>query len=264
MKNPRFLKSPRSRTFKGLNISLPNMPSVTDRQERIYGYDQNKLQRATVLLIGAGGINGEISEGLARKGMGKLVIYDYDEVEISNLNRQKFYKEDIGEKKTIALCRNLKKESTCGTILKSCPYAIEKHIDEGKVPDFDVAVIGVDHDKTRIDSSSYLREIKKPGIFLGISADTDRGYVLIQEPGKACFACVFPPLETSGRMPCPNQPAVKDILKIIAGPALFAIDSLLMGLKRNWNFWIMSLSGFVPDIKINHEKRKGCKLCGNR
>jgi molybdopterin-synthase adenylyltransferase len=264
MKNPRFLRSPRSRMFKGLSISLPEMPSVTDRQEKIHGYDQKKLNEATILLIGAGGINGEISEGLVRKGTGKLVIYDYDEVEISNLNRQRFYKEDIGENKAIALCRNLKKESTCGSLLIAQPYAIEKHIEEGKVPDFDIAVVGVDHDKTRIDFSRYLLETNKPGIFLGISADTDRGYILIQEPARSCFACIFPPLETSGRMPCPNQPAVKDILKAIAGPALFAVDSLLMGLKRNWNYWIISLSGFVPDIKINHEKRDGCKLCGGR
>lgn len=262
MKNPRFLRSPKSRTFKGLNVSLPDMPSVTDRQEKIAGYDQKKLKKATILLKGAGGINGEISEGLARKGVGKLLIYDFDEVEISNLNRQKFYKEDIGENKAIALCRNLKRESTCGTLLGAYPNTLEKHIEEEKVPYFDIAVIGVDSYKARENASRFLITRKKPGIFLGVSDDTDRGYVLIQLPNQACFACVFPPLETSGRMPCPNQPAVKDILKMIAGPALFAVDSILMGLKRNWNFWLVSLSGFIPDIKIIHEKREGCKLCG--
>lgn len=262
MKNPRFLESFKPRTFKGLNVSLPDMPSVTDRQERIPGYDQKRLKEATILLEGAGGLIGENGEGLVRKGAGKLLIYDFDEVEISNLNRQRFFKEDIGENKAIALCRNLKRESTCGTILKAYPYALEKHIEEGKVPFFDIAVIGVDSYKARANSAAMLLERKKPGIFMGVSDDTDRGYVLIQEPNQACFACVFPPLETSGRTPCPNQPAVKDILKTIAGPALFAIDSLLMGLKRNWNYWLMSLSGFIPDIKIIHEKREGCKLCG--
>lgn len=213
---------------------------------------------------GAGGINGEISEGFARKGVGKLLIYDFDEVEISNLNRQKFYKEDIGENKAIALCRNLKRESTCGTILGAYPLSLEKHIEEDKVPYFDIAIIGVDSYKARENASRLLFARKKPGIFLGVSDDTDRGYVLVQLPFQACFECVFPPLETSERMPCPNQPAVKDILKMIAGPALFAVDSILMGLKRNWNFWLMSLSGYVPDIKKFHEKRKNCRLCGIR
>jgi len=261
MKAPEFLNSWRPVTYRGYKISKKGMPSVTDRQERIKGYDQQKLKNSIILAIGAGGLGSEIGEGVVRKGIGKLILYDPDYIDITNLNRQKFYPKDIGKNKAICLSKNLKNESTCGTFLQAFPYAIEKHIEENKVPFFNVAVIGVDSYDTRLRVSEYLLKVNKPGIFLGVSEDTDRGYIFVQEHRGPCFSCIFPRHKDSGRKPCPSVPAVKDILKTVVGPALFAIDSILMNLKRNWNFWLLSLSGYIPDIKFTHEKRLNCELC---
>lgn len=70
---------------------------------------QKKLKNAAVAVLGLGG--GSVIAGwLAAMGVGRIVGVDYDKVELNNLNRQFFYtEEDVGEYKTAALQKRLKK-----------------------------------------------------------------------------------------------------------------------------------------------------------
>ena len=45
---------------------------------------------------------------LARLGVGHLLLYDFDRVELSNLNRQYYFVEDVGEYKAVALLKHLR------------------------------------------------------------------------------------------------------------------------------------------------------------
>lgn len=47
-----------------------------------------KIQNTTVLVVGLGGVGGYAVESLVRSGIGKIIIVDYDNIDISNLNRQ--------------------------------------------------------------------------------------------------------------------------------------------------------------------------------
>ena len=64
---------------------------------------REKLKRKTVGIAGCGGLGSNCAVALARVGVGKLVVADWDVVEPSNLNRQYFFLDQIGQKKTIAL-----------------------------------------------------------------------------------------------------------------------------------------------------------------
>ena len=69
---------------------------------------QNKLGKTTVAVCGAGGLGSNIAIALARTGIGKLIIIDFDKVEITNLNRQQYKVSQLGEYKAEALASNLK------------------------------------------------------------------------------------------------------------------------------------------------------------
>lgn len=69
----------------------------------------NKLKNAAVAVAGLGGLGSNIAVSLARAGVGRLLLVDFDRVDISNLNRQQYFTEQIGMYKTDALTDILKK-----------------------------------------------------------------------------------------------------------------------------------------------------------
>ena len=80
---------------------------------------QKNFESATVAVCGLGGLGSNIAFALARAGVGKLILIDFDSVDITNLHRQQYKASQIGMNKTDALRANL---------LEIAPYvAIETH-----------------------------------------------------------------------------------------------------------------------------------------
>ena len=63
----------------------------------------DKVKRATVGIAGVGGLGSAVAIALARTGVGRLIIVDFDLVEPSNLNRQQYFLDQIGQPKVYAL-----------------------------------------------------------------------------------------------------------------------------------------------------------------
>lgn len=68
---------------------------------------QNKFSSSTVAICGLGGLGSNIAVALARAGIGKLILIDFDRVDITNLHRQQYKANQIGKYKTDALSENL-------------------------------------------------------------------------------------------------------------------------------------------------------------
>ena len=66
-----------------------------------------RLQDKTVGIAGCGGLGSNCAVALARTGIGKLVLADYDKVEESNLNRQYYFRSQLGTFKAYALRDNI-------------------------------------------------------------------------------------------------------------------------------------------------------------
>jgi sulfur carrier protein ThiS adenylyltransferase len=66
-----------------------------------------KLKRGHVAIAGCGGLGSTVAGALARSGVGALTLVDFDVVEPSNLNRQQFFVDQIGQPKVDALATNL-------------------------------------------------------------------------------------------------------------------------------------------------------------
>lgn len=67
-----------------------------------------RLQSACVGIAGLGGLGSNIAVQLTRLGIGRLILADYDRVELSNLNRQNYRLCDVGKPKTDALTEQLR------------------------------------------------------------------------------------------------------------------------------------------------------------
>jgi molybdopterin-synthase adenylyltransferase len=237
---------------------------VTAPQEKLKGYSQKATREADIKLIGGGGLGGEIGEALVRKGIGTLTIFDPDIVEVSNLGRQRFFKADLYKNKAVHLARNLAKEGFCDTVIYGVGLAFEDAVAKGLDLAANVAVVAVDNNPCRVAATRFYQRLGVPVVFAGVSETADYGYVFVQEPGKACWGCMFPDEVNDETYPCPGTPAVKDILKVVAGIAVYAVDTLLPGMARLrcWNYKSVHLCGSAPGRDWRVARREDCQLCG--
>jgi hypothetical protein len=73
---------------------------------------------------------------------------------------------------------------------------------------------------------------------------------------------MFPKSINDETWPCPGTPAIKDILKVVAGVCVYAVDTLLMQRLRLWNYKAVYLDGSVPGMDWQVDRRTDCQLCG--
>ncbi|HDP94108.1 MAG TPA: sulfur carrier protein ThiS adenylyltransferase ThiF [Candidatus Aminicenantes bacterium] len=98
------------------------------------------LQACTVGIAGAGGLGSNCAAALARSGVGRLVIADFDRVSRENLNRQAFFCDQVGMKKVDALKENIQRmapqtevaaldlrltEENVLSVFSACPVVVE-------------------------------------------------------------------------------------------------------------------------------------------
>ncbi len=127
-----------------------------DRQKRITGWDQNKIIDATVMIIGVGATGNEVVKNLVLTGVGKLILIDYDFINISNLNRcvlfdrksaqDKDYKVDAIKK----VCEELNPDIEIIGIKKDL-----KDIDKNLYKKADVVCSCLDNIEARLEANNY-------------------------------------------------------------------------------------------------------------
>jgi len=105
---------------------------------------QEKLQEATVLVVGCGGLGSPIAVYLASSGIGKIHLVDFDTVAISNLHRQVFYSlDDVGKSKAAVLSEFIKKRAAFTEVsFTNKPITKENVFD--LISEFDIIVDGTD------------------------------------------------------------------------------------------------------------------------
>ena len=92
-------------------IKVGEIPSALDMEQTLAARHnpefQQRFKRATVAVMGLGGLGSAVAICLVKIGIGKLIISDYDVVVVSNIHRQHYFIDQIGLKKTTALKKTL-------------------------------------------------------------------------------------------------------------------------------------------------------------
>lgn len=92
--------------------AVPQLPSQAEISAALgKGLNQaqlDALHNAHVAVVGLGGLGSNIAVALTRLGIGHLYLYDFDKVELSNLNRQYYFLTDLGKLKAEALVSHLR------------------------------------------------------------------------------------------------------------------------------------------------------------
>lgn len=91
---------------------------------------REKLRNSKVAIAGLGGLGSNIAVMLVRSGVGKLLLVDFDKVDISNLNRQAYSIPHLGTEKTQALSQILKDINPDVEIETLCTKVTEENAKE--------------------------------------------------------------------------------------------------------------------------------------
>lgn len=151
---------------------------------------QSRLLRASVLVIGAGGLGSPVLFALAGAGVGRIGIVDLDSVAASNLNRQFLYTAaEIGESKATCAAARL---AAYHPDLMITPYAqrLDTELAYELFPQYDLIVACVDNLATRQIINQVICALKKTLVDGGIRGMS--GYAAAVQPGMtACLDCYF-------------------------------------------------------------------------
>lgn len=170
---------------------------IVDNYERIRDF--------SVLIVGIGGVGSVTAEMLTRCGIGKLVMFDYDTVELANMNRLFFRPEHAGMTKTDAAVVTLRdinpdvafESYNCNiTSGESFDLLCDRMKHGGVVPGTPVDMIlsCVDNYGARMAINVAANELGQTWMESGVSEDAVNGHIQLLLPGRtACFECC-PPL----------------------------------------------------------------------
>ncbi|KAL2611006.1 hypothetical protein R1flu_022698 [Riccia fluitans] len=179
---------------------------IVDNYERIRDF--------SVAIVGVGGVGSVAAEMLTRCGIGRLLLYDYDTVELANMNRLFFQPHQAGMTKTDAAVQTLSGinpdvilESYTQNIttvegfdkfMGSLTRNIKGESLNGK-SGVDLVLSCVDNYEARMVVNQACNELGQTWMESGVSEDAVSGHIQLLIPGEtACFACAPPLVVASG------------------------------------------------------------------
>ncbi|MGB9927096.1 MAG: HesA/MoeB/ThiF family protein [Methanosarcina sp.] len=228
------------------------------RQILLFGEEgQEKLRKAKVLVAGAGGLGSPISTYLAIAGIGKIILVDFDTVDLSNLNRQFLHHEkDLGRAKVESAKEKLLAMNS-GIEVEIIQEKLTEANIEALIPECDIIVDALDNQETRHMLNRFAVKRKIPLVHGAVSGYDGQATTII--PGKTpCFYCIFPRISKKEVFPIIGAtPGIigsiqaNEVIKFLTGQGKLLEGRLL--------FW-SGLSGSFSEISLS--KLNSCPVCG--
>ncbi|KAK9278047.1 hypothetical protein L1049_027605 [Liquidambar formosana] len=172
-----------------------------------------RIREFSVAIVGIGGVGSVAAEMLTRCGIGRLLLYDYDKVELANMNRLFFRPEQVGMTKTDAAVQTLS-EINPDVVLESYTLNIttvqgfetfmksltnKSFCPSKEGSGVDLVLSCVDNYEARMVVNQACNELNQTWMESGVSEDAVSGHIQLLIPGEtACFACAPPLVVASG------------------------------------------------------------------
>ena len=208
----------------------------------------SSIRLLSVAIVGVGGVGSVAAEMLTRCGIGRLHLFDYDRVELANMNRLFFQPSHVGLPKVIAAQRTLHSISPATVVT---PYdlsvtSLEHHdtflhaLRTGSVDSshpVSLLLCCVDNFDARVTVNRACLQLRQVWMESGVSEDALNGHVQVMYPGRtACYECA-PPLTLRAEQPEVARPGVcaaslPTTMGLIAALLVQAALKMLLGWGR--------------------------------
>ena len=226
---------------------------------------QRRLKAAHVLCIGAGGLGSPAALYLAAAGVGTIGIVDFDDVDLSNLQRQILHgTKDIGRSKLKSARDRLRDANPNIEVeLHECRFSSENASE--LVARYHLVVDGSDNFPTRYLSNDVCVFARRPNIYGSIFRFDGQSSVFAPHLGGPCYRCLFPEPPAPGTIPNCAEAGVLGVLPGIIGmvQAIEAIK-LILGvgeplIGRLLHFEALKMK--FRELKLRRDPQ--CPVCGD-
>ncbi len=227
------------------------------RQLIVDDWNQEKLRQSKILIVGIGGLGGVTATYLAAAGVGEIRLIDYDDIDLSNLNRQILYStDDIGKSKVQIAYQRLSKLNPDINIVP-----VNRQIDNANISDLaagcDLVIDGLDNHESRLIVNLAAIRTHIPYLYAAVNGWLGQ-VSLFAPPDTGCLACLMPempniqsPTPVFGAMPgiIGSMQAI-EALKYLMGIGSSLLNRLLI---FNGKSQLMELLELTPN--------SSCKVC---
>ncbi|MEY3288970.1 MAG: hypothetical protein RLZZ419_1212 [Pseudomonadota bacterium] len=226
---------------------------------------QQKLLAAKILIVGAGGLGSPSAMYLAAAGIGSITIYDDDEVELSNLQRQiAHHTSDIGTDKVISTRETLNKLNP-DIKVKAVKQRLAGEQLDIEVKAADVVLDCSDNFLTRFAINKACVDHQTP--LASGAAIRFEGQVSVFTPGKnnsPCYNCLYSS-EGEELQNCSTNGVIAPITGIIGSIQALEAMKLIMTIGETLTGRLLILDGLTMEWNtLKLKKNPKCPTCGER
>ncbi|XP_046369536.2 adenylyltransferase and sulfurtransferase MOCS3-like [Haliotis rufescens] len=226
---------------------------------------QLRLQRSSVLIVGAGGLGCPAAIYLAAAGIGKLGVIDYDEVELSNLHRQVLHTEDrVGVAKSASATHACKRLNSS---VHYIPYRLQLDSSNALaiISQYDVVLDASDNVATRYLLNDACVLAGKP-LVSGSALRFEGQLTVYNHRGGPCYRCLFPKPPPPETVTNCSEGGVLGVVPGIIG-CLQALETVKIvadiGTSSSQRLLLFdALDGMFRTIKLRPRQSK-CPVCGD-
>lgn len=224
---------------------------------------QERLSRARVLCVGAGGLGSPVLQYLAAAGVGRIGVMDDDTVDESNLQRQTlFVTSDIGKSKAQIAAQRVRE---INPLVAVDPIAARLNAGNARelVRLYDVVVDCTDRFETRYLINDACALEGKPDVY-GSIFRFDGQVSVFERPGP-CYRCLFPQAPPAGTVPTCAEGGVLGVLAGIVG-TLQANEALklILGIGDSLAGRLLLVDALGAHMReVTIERDAACALCGD-
>jgi len=208
-------------------MSPSTSPMFTEEQVQRYsrhiilpnigGKGQRKLLDSSVLVIGAGGLGSPVAMYLAAAGIGKLGIVDFDQVDVTNLQRQILHTTaDVGRSKVASAVEHLRAINPTIEVVGHETLLFSTNVFE-IFEGYDVIVDGTDNFPVRYLVNDATQFTGKPLVYGSIYQFEGQATVFTPGQETPCYRCLFPAPPPPGTVPSCAEGGVFGVLPGVIG-----------------------------------------------
>ena len=177
---------------------------------------QEKLRRASVLIVGAGGLGSPAALYLAAAGVGTLGLVDFDRVDATNLHRQILYgTSDVGRPKLEAAKERLEDLNPDVSVINH-PTRLTSENALEILGGYDLVIDGTDNFATRYLVNDACVLLGKPNVYGSVFRFDGQVSVFATKDGP-CYRCLYPEPPPPGLVPSCAEGGVLGILPGVIG-----------------------------------------------